>query len=174
MRAIVANLCSDEVDPALSGPEYHDFDVAVSTLAFHHFNNVPLAISRIVERLKPKTGVLLIIDFRAHESVHSHDHKDHHHHHHDHHHHQQGHGHQSDHHDPQDNLTRFFPGHHTVTHSGFSEEEIKHWYGEAGLVDIEIVDVGPGEGTSLVGKDPETGEVRKVARSIFMARGRRA
>lgn len=168
MRAVVANLCADEIDPVLSDPEYSNFDVAISTLAFHHFNNVPLAIKRVVERLKPETGVLLVIDFRTHEPI-LHAHQYHHHVH-------QG-GHQGEeHNEPKGEVTGFHAGAHTVTHSGFSEEEIKRWYGEAGLVDVEIVDVGPGTGITIniVGKNSVTGETNTVHRSVFMAKGRRA
>lgn len=157
MRAIVADLCADEADLVVSGPEYYDFDVAISTLALHHFNNVPLAIKRIVERLKQKTGVLLIIDFRTHEPIQ----------HHKHHHHQE-------HDKPQSKLMSFHDGAHTVTHAGFSEEDIKRWYEEAGLVDVEIVDVGPGTGTTIVVEGPNTGETSELQRSVFMAKGRRA
>lgn len=168
MRAVVANLCADEIDPVLSDPEYSNFDVAISTLAFHHFNNVPLAIKRVVERLKPETGVLLVIDFRTHEPI-LHAHQSHHHVH-------QG-GHQGEeHNEPKDEVTGFHAGAHTVTHSGFSEEEIKRWYREAGLVDVEIVDVGPGTGITIniVGKNSVTGGTNTVHRSVFMAKGRRA
>lgn len=159
MRAIVANLCVDEVDSAVSGPEYYDFDVVISTLAFHHFNNVSLAIKRVVERLKQKTGVLLIVDFRTHEPM------------------QFGHKHhkhaQEEHDNAKSKPMSFHDGAHTVTHSGFSEEEIKRWYEEAGLVDIDIVDVGPGTGITIAGV-PGMGEVSKLQRAVFMAKGRRA
>lgn len=146
----------------MSGPEYYDFDVAISTFAFHHFNNVPLAIKRVVERLKQKTGVLLIVDFRTHQPMEL----GHHEHHHEHT--------QGEHNDPQSKPMNFHDGAHTVTHSGFSDEEIKRWYEEAGLVDVEIVDVGPGTGMAVVVGGPNTGEERKLQRSVFMAKGRRA
>lgn len=154
MRAIVANLCADEVDPTVSGPEYYDFDVVISTLAFHHFNNVPLAIKRVVERLKQGTGVLLIVDFRTHESI-------------NHHHHKEAHD------NAKSKHMNFHDGIHTVVHSGFSEEEIKRWYEKAGLVDVDIVDVGPGTGITITG-GPNTDEVSKSKRAVFMAKGRRA
>lgn len=172
MRAIVADLCADEVDPVLSDPQYSNFDVAISTLAFHHFGNVPLAVKRLVERLKPETGVLLVIDFRTHEPIHHffHQHSSHtqeeHTRQHDHH--------QGEHGDPGSKLVDSKEAAHTVTHSGFSQDEIKRWYGEAGLVDVDIVDVGPGKGISVVWKDSKTGETHAVQRSVFMAKGRRA
>lgn len=162
MRAIVANLCVDEVELAVSDPEYYNFDVAISTLAFHHFDNVPLAIRRVVERLRPKTGVLLIIDFRTHKPIQFGRHE-----------HQHQHHHQEKHHDAQSKPLGFHGGTHTVAHSGFSEEEIKRWYKEAGLVDVEIVDVGPGTGITIFGGGPDTGEENKLRRAVFMAKGRR-
>lgn len=173
MRAIVANLCADELDPVLSDPDYNGFDVVLSTLAFHHMSNVPLAIKRAVERLKKETGVLLIIDHRTHEPVVL----SHHHYHHQHKHSdQQEHltheNHQGQ--QPLESDKQFFSGHHTVTHNGFSEEDIKRWYEEAGLVDVDIVAAGPGKGMTIIGKDPKTGEVINSERSIFMAKGRRA
>lgn len=160
MRAIVANLCADEVDLVVSGSEYYDFDVAISTFAFHHFNNVPLAVKRVVERLKQKTGVLLIIDFRTHKPIQFGHHE---HHHHQHHH--------QEHNNTQSKPISFHDGAHTVTHPGFSEEDIKRWYEEAGLVDIEIIDVGPGTGITIVEGGPDESELQ---RSVFMAKGRRA
>lgn len=152
MRAIVANLCADEVDSAVSDPEYYDFDVVISTLAFHHFNDVSLAIKRVVERLKKETGVLLIVDFRTHEPINHH--------------------HKGEHDSAKSKHMNFQDGVHTVTHSGFSEEEIKRWYEEAGLVDVDIVDVGPGTGITIAG-GPNTDEVSKLKRAVFMAKGRR-
>lgn len=153
MRAIIANICVDEVDSAVSGPEYYDFDVVISTLAFHHFNDVSLAIKRVVERLKRETGVLLIVDFRTHEPI--------------------NHRHKEEHDNAKSKHMNFHDGVHTVTHSGFSEEEIKRWYEEAGLVDVDIVDVGPGTGITVAG-GPNTDEVSKLKRAVFMAKGRRA
>ncbi|KAL7267143.1 hypothetical protein RUND412_010284 [Rhizina undulata] len=147
MRAIVADLCSEKLDPKLSDPQYFDFDVAVCGFAFHHFPNVPLATERIVERLKKSTGVLLIVDFKPHEPLSSHRHGN-------------------------------LPGAHTVTHAGFSQQDIRRWFEDAGLVEIDFVDAGPdgvyGRGVSSVGKNPETGEEMRVERGTFMAKGRRA
>ncbi|KAH8153549.1 uncharacterized protein LAJ45_02362 [Morchella importuna] len=181
MRAIVADLCADELDPVLSDPGYLDFDAVISTFALHHFSDAPLAINRLVERLKKGTGVLLIIDFRTHDPVVLHGTRSHDQHQYsdEHQHHTHG-SHADNQHqgleesEKTENPVKLHSGHHTVTYNGFSDEEIKRWYGGAGLVDIDIVDVGPGTGVTTVVKDPKTEEVIKMQRGVFMAKGRRA
>jgi hypothetical protein len=58
-HAVVGDLIGSE-DPAteLSGPEFYNFDVAAIGLGFHHFEDPPLAVKRLGERLKAETGVL--------------------------------------------------------------------------------------------------------------------
>lgn len=63
VNAVVGNLLADEVPMHLRGPEWEGFDVAAVGLGFHHFENPARAVERLTERLKPGTGVLLIIDF---------------------------------------------------------------------------------------------------------------
>lgn len=63
VNAIVGDLLAEEVPDHLKTPEYYDFDIAVIGLGFHHFENPVLAVERLAERLKPGTGVLLIVDF---------------------------------------------------------------------------------------------------------------
>ncbi|KAI5778670.1 S-adenosyl-L-methionine-dependent methyltransferase [Geopyxis carbonaria] len=67
---------------------------------------------------------------------------------------------------------------HVIPHNGFVEEDIKKWYEQAGLVDIEFTDVGPkgkgGRGMSIGATNPETGEAHKFSREIFLVSGRRA
>lgn len=67
MFATAGNLL-DPSGPSASllGPDFHDFDLAVSSMAFHHLENPALATKRLVERLKPGTGVILIIDSLPH------------------------------------------------------------------------------------------------------------
>ncbi|KAK3709402.1 hypothetical protein LTR37_010963 [Vermiconidia calcicola] len=62
-NAVVGDLLAEEVPSHLTTEEYYNFDIAVIGLGFHHFENPMLAIQRLTERLKPGTGVLLIIDF---------------------------------------------------------------------------------------------------------------
>ena len=63
VNAVTGDLCADDVPAHLKTKEYYDFDVAIIGLGFHHFENPVKAIQRLTERLKPATGVLLIIDF---------------------------------------------------------------------------------------------------------------
>lgn len=64
MYAVEGDLFAAEGTPAhLSTPEFSNFDIAVVGLGFHHFEDPALALSRLAERLKPITGVLVIVDF---------------------------------------------------------------------------------------------------------------
>ncbi|KAG9681789.1 S-adenosyl-L-methionine-dependent methyltransferase, partial [Aureobasidium melanogenum] len=62
LTTAVADLCSNDTNSAISGPEFYDFDVAGVALGFHHFNNPSLCISNLATRLK-KNGVLFIVDW---------------------------------------------------------------------------------------------------------------
>jgi SAM-dependent methyltransferase len=138
MHAVLGNLleASDPNPVALSAPEFHDFDIAAVGLGFHHFDDPALAAKRLAERLK-KGGVLMIIDFMPHEHFHGHD--------------EHGHDH---------------PAKKTVTHMGFSEEEIKRIFEEAGVGEgFAFVVLGKG----VVFEDKE--KEMKMERSVFIARG---
>jgi SAM-dependent methyltransferase len=71
-KAVVGDLLNPSgTSPSLSGPEYHNFDLAAVGFGFHHFDNLTLATERLVSRLKPG-GVFLIADFLKHApSTHS-------------------------------------------------------------------------------------------------------
>ncbi|CZR51472.1 uncharacterized protein PAC_01348 [Phialocephala subalpina] len=143
MQAFQGNLISpDDPSPsAFSGPEFFNFDIAVVGLGFHHFDNPALAAKRLAERLK-KGGVLMIVDFLPHE-----------------------------HFQFVIRFAMFFArvfGHNaakTVTHMGFSEEEVKKMFEEAGVGgDFGYLQVGKGKITFEEGQE-------KVERSVFFARG---
>ena len=61
-QARVGNFFSDTPDDSLQGDEFHNFDLAVVGLGFHHFPSHVVALQRLAERLKIG-GVLLILDF---------------------------------------------------------------------------------------------------------------
>jgi SAM-dependent methyltransferase len=129
MHATLGNLLDPATPnpPSLSGPEFHDFDIAAVGLGFHHFDDPNLAAKRLAERLK-KGGALMIVDFMPHEHFHGHD---------------EGHGHGHAH-----------PAAKTVMHMGFSEEEIRKVFEGAGVGGgFEYVVVGKG----VVFEDKEKG-----------------
>jgi SAM-dependent methyltransferase len=65
-NAVVGNLLDPAgTPPAFDDPKYKDFDLVVVGMGFHHFSDLPLTTSRLVERLKPG-GVFLIVDFLKH------------------------------------------------------------------------------------------------------------
>lgn len=119
MHAVLGNLIdpSDPNPASLSGPEFHDFDIAAVGLGFHHFDDPALAAKRLGERLR-KGGVLMILDFMPHGHFHGHD--------------EHGHGHEH-------------PAKKTVVHMGFSEEEMKKVFEGAGVGGgFEFVVLGKG------------------------------
>jgi SAM-dependent methyltransferase len=62
-NAVVGDLLGSTIPDDLNTAEYHNFDIAVIGLGFHHFEDPALAAKRLTERLKPATGVLVIVDF---------------------------------------------------------------------------------------------------------------
>ncbi|KAL2426685.1 hypothetical protein ABEF95_011753 [Exophiala dermatitidis] len=128
-HAVVGNLL-DPQDPApahLSSPGFYNFDLVVVGLGFHHFQDIPLATRRLVERLRPG-GVFLIIDFVTHAM------------------------------ENPDAL----PALRTVAHNGFSEDELRKYFEDAGLADFRLVRMH--EEVLLRGT---------IKREPFMARGRK-
>ncbi|CUS13891.1 unnamed protein product [Tuber aestivum] len=170
MRAVVADLCADKLDPSLSNPEYNNFDVVVCGFAFHHFENVQLATTRLAERLKPNSGVLLVIDFKPHlpppdrtancggQAHHG--------------------GHQHSGHGNRGKSATGLCAQDTVAHGGFSQEDMRKVFEGTGLVEVDFVDVGPngerGKAITFLGHDDGSGKGVKAEREVFMVKGRRA
>lgn len=161
-HAVVGDLLGATLPPELSGPDFYNFDVAAIGLGFHHFEDPPLAVKRLAERLKAETGVLIIVDFlpfehRSHSHSHgesggghSHGHK---------------HGHGQDHQQSQPNPT--LPNmSQTIKHHGFTSDGIQRLFSAAGLEDFAF-DILPEPAVF------EFEEGRKE-RTIFIARGRKA
>jgi SAM-dependent methyltransferase len=63
VKAVVGDLIAEEPSKGFESEEWKDFDIAAIGLGFHHFEEPLRAVQRLTERLKPGTGVLLIIDF---------------------------------------------------------------------------------------------------------------
>ena len=141
MSAICGDLLSPTPSTSLDSTDYFDFDLAVVGLGFHHFADPAFAAKRLVERLKPGTGVLLVIDFTSHAPI--------------------PHGGTSPH-----GGHSFHAAKQTVAHHGFAEEETRKVFEGAGCIDVDMMVLGKG----FTMGEGET----KVARSVFLARGRRA
>lgn len=175
MHAVVGNFIDSSAPPPpdLSGPEFHNFDIAAVGMGWHHFTDPGYAAKKLSERLQPG-GVLLIIDFLPHEGfghIHKHGHSEGHpvigHKH--------GHGHSHDHApvaqgkgdgkgDGYGEKKMESAAAHTVTHLGFSEEDIKKMFDEAGVgEDFKFVVLGKGVVFESEGKS--------MSRTAFMARG---
>lgn len=61
MSAKVGDLLAESVSEDLQGPEYHDLDIIIVSMALHHFPDPQLAMKRLANRLQ-KSGVLWIIE----------------------------------------------------------------------------------------------------------------
>ena len=65
-EAVVGNLLKPNgTPPEFDDPKYKDFDLVAVGMGFHHFQDLSLSTSRLVERLKPG-GVFMIVDFLTH------------------------------------------------------------------------------------------------------------
>ncbi|KAK4892711.1 hypothetical protein LTR17_027015 [Elasticomyces elasticus] len=143
-NAVVGNLLSDEVSQQLSGPEYQLFDVAVVGLGFHHFEDPATAIKRLTDRLKPETGVLVIIDFVPFDDELARERKEH-----------------------APHPGGDFPDmSHTIKHSGFTRQDMLKLYEEGGLEDFGWHVLPEPAVMELKNGTRE--------RTIFIARGRRS
>jgi SAM-dependent methyltransferase len=112
-HAVVGDLLGATVPSDISSADFYDFDVAAIGLGFHHFEDPPLAVKRLSERLKADTGVLIIVDFLPFEhNSHAHGH---------------GNGHSGG---DVPNMQQ------TIKHSGFTSQGIQRLFEEAGLEDF--------------------------------------
>ncbi|TLS22001.1 uncharacterized protein PpBr36_09374 [Pyricularia pennisetigena] len=153
MDAFEGNILDDD-GAALSDPSLRDADLACVSMAMHHMDDPAKVASRLVERLRPG-GVLFVVDMLTHEipGISGAKHNHHHHGGHGHGHgHDHGHGHGHGHGDHGDGHAKHQTGNGveedwevlpTITHSGFSPEEVKDMFEKAGAgadFAFEVVD----------------------------------
>jgi len=160
--AVVGNLLAPVATPAATETNYTGFDVAVVGLGFHHFEDSKLTLERLAERVKPRTGVVVILDwlpsdrdpnYEGPKGGHTH------------HHHGHGHGHGDAKPQKTDGQDPFKEMRHTIAHDGFDAEMMKELYESAGLVDFGFE----------VMADPVVLMLHDtvVKKTPFLARGRR-
>ncbi|KAF2280352.1 S-adenosyl-L-methionine-dependent methyltransferase [Westerdykella ornata] len=165
--AVVGNLCLEQgVPEELLGEEWNNFDVAAISLGFHHFESPSLALRRLAERLRPGSGVLVIVDFLptetdGHAEKCSHGHK------HGNEAHSPHHGHGAHHAHGAHHKHHSEGPAHSHSQSGFTRESMKQMYTEAGVgADFDFVVLPE---PAVLGEAPDA---RK--RKLFIAKGRRA
>lgn len=112
MRAVQADLLLSPSSPSITTPEFYNFDLAAVGLSFHHFPDPTLTAKRLVERLKPGKGVLLVTDFLPPFLPPG---------------------------DAHANDPAIAQAKKTVAHNGFTKEEIERIFKEAGCVDVDVV-----------------------------------
>lgn len=163
-HAITGDLLTDPPSASLDKPELHDFDIAAIGLGFHHMADPKRAIERLVLRVRPGTGVVLIIDWLPDADAdagngHSHHHQDHGH----------GHGQREAKSDANENDASQDGPEKTIKTHGFSEEDMKGLFESAGCTDF---------GFSLM-EEPavlwmgEGEDAKRREKRIFLARGTR-
>jgi hypothetical protein len=153
-HAVVGDLIGPEPPAAeLSGPEFYNFDIAAIGLGFHHFEDPPLAVKRLGERLKAETGVLVIVDFLPFEhnpeAAAQHNY---------------GHGHEHSHSHQEGQQVR--SAQHTIKHNGFTATGIQHLFASAGVTEDFAFDVLP---EPAVFDFPEG----RKERTLFIAKARK-
>lgn len=165
MFAVEGNLldANNPSPESLKAEEWWEFEIAAVGLGFHHFEDPRFAARQLARRLK-KGGVLLVIDFCSHAPIaghHTHAHE-----------HEHEHGKAA----PEKTNTEKFlfgPGESneetktiaaTVKHHGFSEDEMREIFTDAG--------VGGSFGYSVIEKDITFKTATKsMVRRVFVCKG---
>ena len=60
---VLGDITSADHSAALDGPEYFNLDLIIVSMALHHMEKPQEAIDRFVQRLKPGSGILVVIDW---------------------------------------------------------------------------------------------------------------
>ncbi|KAK6000999.1 hypothetical protein QM012_003082 [Aureobasidium pullulans] len=150
LNTAIADFCSQDTDSSISGPDFHDFDVAGVALGFHHFNNPALCISNLAARLK-KGGVLFIVDWLP-KDVKPEEHI--------------GHQHAHPSNTKEEDTEEWKKMQKTIKTNGFSENDMKTFFEGAGFDEFGFVVLEDSFILQMNGK-----EVRKTG---FIAKGRKA
>ena len=146
MLAVRGDLFASDrsTESAIDGPEFFDFDFAMTANALHHLEDPDLAVKKLVQRLRPG-GTLVVLDWLLDEPAqdgqnpqasHSHGHKHGHSHSHRH-----DHSHEHGEHGPSNDTEAL--AHHaaqdTITHHGFSKERMERMLHEAGCEEVDFI-----------------------------------
>ena len=106
MIAVQGDLTSDNTPEPFNSEEYFNFDLIVISMALHHLKDAQNAVNKLVERLKPGTGVLVVIDWEIKKDAHGKDNSD--------------------------WVKKEHAAQHTVAHAGFEEGQFKEMMIKAG------------------------------------------
>ncbi|THY92148.1 S-adenosyl-L-methionine-dependent methyltransferase [Aureobasidium pullulans] len=158
LKTSVADLCSPDPQSSISGPEFHNFDIAGVALGFHHFANPTTCIANLASRLK-KDGVLFIVDWLPNKIApgehigHAHAHPDSHDHNHNHN------------HVKEEETEEWKKMKKTIKTNGFTEEDMRVIFEEAGFEEFGFVVLEEKFVLEMNGK--------KVEKTGFIAKGRK-
>lgn len=157
LKTSVADLCSSDPQPSISGPEFHNFDIAGVALGFHHFANPATCVANLASRLK-KDGVLFIVDWLPNKIApgehigHAHAHPD-------------SHDHHNHNHVKEEETEEWKKMKKTIKTNGFTEEDMRKMFEEAGFEEFGFVVLGEKFVLEMNGK--------KVEKTGFIAKGRK-
>ncbi|XXG98224.1 hypothetical protein Hte_004546 [Hypoxylon texense] len=148
MHAVRGNFLEPSDSDAIAGPDFHEADAIIMSMALHHSGDPQAMVSKMVDRLR-SGGVLVILDWmdftpeHGSESSHAHDHR---------------------HQDRSD-------ASHTISKASFSAGDMKQLFSDAGC-DPNTVDFRPYKETSHI---PESITKVKggVDRIFFIAKARK-
>ena len=128
--AVQGNLLDTTESASLDNPDFFNFDIVIVNAALHHFENPDLAVQRLVKRLTPGRGVIVVCDFIPKTKKSSGGH----------HLHQEVSMFAKQPHYTIDNDKEHHHKHeasHTIAHEGFSKERMEYMFRDAGCSDLD-------------------------------------